>query len=260
MTSPLVVSCLFGPQEFDIYPAPNPEQHDCIFFTNRKDIATLAEQRGWTPCLMPYPQSRDPLECALQSKAVKFLNFMDAPYFSDISEKADKGILYFDHKFNVTGEHVNKIVARSQGAAILLRSTPTLKNSVWDEVEAAETQERYARNMPETKLYINRLLKDGFSAETLVCNTGLIYYSDIRVATSLAWSVSNACMLLRQPECQIFWALHAQRYSEDICVIDWEDPATSDIIYKDPLSSDNKPAPRIRRLSRVGRKIKKFWG
>ncbi len=184
--------------------------------------------------MMPLPQETDPLYLSLQSKSVKFLAFLDDPYYRYFTDQINGSLLYFDHKFRVEKRHIPLIVARAGSASVLLRSTPRLKTSVWDEVAASMKQERYARHMPETKLYVETLINNGASAETRICNTGLMYFSDPLAARPLVQSVFSACMLLKQPECQIFWALHAQRYSDMIQVIDWHDPAVADILWQAP--------------------------
>jgi FkbM family methyltransferase len=234
LKTPLIVSCLFGTGPFDIYRPPDPALYRCVFFTNREEIAQRAQSQGWTPCMMPLPEETDPMATALQSKAVKFLSFLEDPFYAPHGWDVKDGVVYFDHKFRVTGDHIAKLVSGAGEAAVVLRSTPMLKTSVWTEVEAAEHQERYARHMMQTRQYIDRLLANGHSAETRICNTGLIYYSDPKVALPLAQSVLKSCLLLRQPECQIFWALHAQPYSHTIKVIDWKDPAVADIEWCDP--------------------------
>jgi hypothetical protein len=231
---PVVISCLFGASRFNIFPAPQKER--CFFLTNSQEIMKLAAKRGWTPVMMPLPAEKDPLALSLQSKAVKFLAFLDDPQYQKIIDEIDNSILYFDHKFRVTEADIARIVARAGDASILVRGTPKLKTSIWDEVEEATGQERFTRLMDETRQYIETALQNGASADVRICNTGLIYYANVKASLNLARSVFSACVMQRQPECQIFWALHAQRFKEDIKVIDWEDPAVADILWKDPAS------------------------
>lgn len=251
MDRPIIVSCLFTAGYFDIYPAPF--QGSCFFFTNRSDIADRAHEKGWAPILMPLPRSDDILTLSLQSKAIKFLAFLDEPIYSQITKNSDRGILYFDHKFRVESQHVRNIMDCAEDEAIIIRSTPQPKNSIRDEIEAAMGQERYTRHMPETKVYVERMLENGISANNRICNTGLIYYADPRAAMPLAKSVLLSCLLQKQPECQIFWAAHAQRYSNIIKVIAWDDPAVADILWKDP-----KPVLPKQSLSKSTRATKKL--
>lgn len=253
MDRPIVVSSLFTAGRFDVYPAPI--KGSCFFFTNRPDIADRAHERGWEPIMMPLPRSDDPLTLSLQSKAIKFLAFVDDPIYSQVIKNCENGILYFDHKLPIESHHVTNLMDCAEDKAIVIRSTPKPKNSIWTELEGAMRQERYARHMPDTKIYIEKMLEQGTSADTRICNTGLIYYSDPQAAMPLAKSVLQSCLLQAQPECQIFWAAHAQRYSNIIKVIEWDDPAVADIAKKDPKRAlrKNKPAPPPKPLSKSAR-------
>ncbi len=231
----LVVSCLFTSDDiFGIYSAPTANYFRCIFFTNREDIATRAELLGWEPCKVPFPLCTDPLELSLQSKAVKFLSFWGDPFFSRIWDIGHCSVLYFDHKFNVSAEHVERIVCRAGDANIMLRGTPRMKMSIWDEVVDALHQERYSRHMEQTCDYLEKVIADGVAEEVRICNTGLMYFGNPGAILDLTRKVFNACILLKQPECQIFWALFSQEYAANIRVIDWLDPAVADIPWREP--------------------------
>lgn len=204
------------------------------------------------PISMPLPREEDILALSLQSKSVKFLSFLDEPIYPQLSANLDRGILYFDHKFEIKEDHVRRIVSCAEDSAIVIRSTPLQKDSIWDEVEAAVGQERYMRHMTETKSYIERSLGAGMSADARICNTGLIYYADVEAARPLAQSVLSSCLQLKQPECQIFWSLHAQRYSDMIKVIDWNDPAVQDVLWEDPNPALPEP-PRSKAGGMLGK-------
>mgnify|MGYP000453793638 CR=1 FL=1 len=255
MASPLIVSCLFGPGPFDLHLAPDGEKYECLFFTNREDVAARAVQRGWRPVLLPWPVLNDSVASALQAKWVKFLCFLDDPDQTEFRDRAvAEGVLYFDHKFSARSKHISQITTRANGADILIRSTPRLKSSVWDEVNAAQNQERYMRNMAQTLSYVDEYLERGISPETRVCNTGLIFYADVEKAVLLTQSVYEACTTIGQPECQIFWALHAQDFEGDICVVDWNDPAVADIAWQNPLRRRRRNPLRL--LKAVLRRIR----
>ena len=255
MTNVAVVSCLFGQDDFDIYPAPLPEF--CFFFTNREEIAEHAKRRMWQPVLMPTPNEEDPLNLSIQSKFVKYLHFLKDPIYRKLQEKTKGcGVLYADHKFYLEAKHVEQLVKVSGDAAVVIRSTPRLKNSVWDEVNEAVEQRRYAQNMEITKIYIQMMIENGFTTEIRICNTGLIYYARPYEALPLAENVLAACVSLKQPECQIFWALHMQRYSESIRVIDWENPAVVDVLWQDP----RPPATAQKRRKLFSGRVEKLLG
>jgi hypothetical protein len=258
MKTPLIVSCLFGTGPFNIYPPPDAALYRCVFFTNRKEIAERAESLGWIPCLAPFPEDADPVTTALQSKSVKYLNFLRDPFYEHMAFDATDGVIYFDHKFKVTGAHVERFAGRADDFAVVLRTTPRPKWSIWTEVAEAESQERYARHMKSTKAYIHQLIDNGYSAETRICNTGLIYYSKPASAYPLAQRVLDSCLLLRQPECQIFWALHAQPYSGLVRMIDWTDAAVADIEWRDPIEYASKPKQQDSLFACAKRSLKRL--
>lgn len=234
MAALLVTSCLFTDGAFALYDAPQGESLAAHFFTNRPDIAEAADRQGWVPVLLPAPLGgSDSLELSLQSKYVKFLRYLDDPALGPRFARFDQ-VLHVDHKFALNARHVSALQATRRDAAIVLRATPRLKTSVWEEVAHAERQERYLRHMPQTRAYIEAALAAGLSAETRIANTGLILWRDRALALRLGGQVFAASSLLRQPECQIFWALLAQPFAHRIALIDWTDPAVADILWRDP--------------------------
>lgn len=243
MTSPIAVSGLFTAGVFGIYPAPKP--YRALFFTNREDIGREAARQGWEPCLLEWPTSTDTLGNNLLSKAVKFLEVFDAQRVKDLNINLAEGLLYFDHKFRVDGHHVRKIAEAGRGADVLIRETPRLKTSIWQEVEDAEKQPRYAQAMPQTVEWIREREKDGFRTETRICNTGLIYYTNPDKARALSDAVLKSCIALRQPECQIFWALHMQNTTVRVRRISWSDPAVAGILWRDPAKAKTSAYKRF---------------
>ena len=232
----LIVSILVGEKKKTdisaairrVYEAPKITDATCVFFTNDASMREEIERKGWrceilNPIAFPlYPA--DSCESSLQSKYVKFLRFLnDYEEFAAFSR-----ILYFDHKMRFTAESVSRFVsllsvenAPSSSASVLVRETPPLKTSVWDEVRASENMRRYALAMPATKDFVRTFLRENapqVSESVRVCNTGSILYvfdrhvdarKTIRRFTD---SIYDTIMRLGQPECQIFWCLFAQKY------------------------------------------------
>jgi len=213
----MIVSGYFGAKATGIYRAPL-DQH-CFFFSNNPTLEKIAEKSGWTFVSMSgMPLSSEPRLSSLQSKYVKFLQF-DAAKLGVIS---DSGILYFDHKLNVTSQHV-KYIAERCSTGLLIRNTPKLKLTIQDEIDAALRQKRYREVMTETVNWVNHcILTEGYSMNNRIMNTGLIYYRTIEKVRSLCDSVFAKCWDLGQPECQIIWAVLSQRYEHLITRIEWD--------------------------------------
>ena len=213
----LITSCYFGTKPSGIYPAPMSE--NCVFFSNNPDMKAEAECSGWVFLYTPHlPLSSNKLIGSLQSKYVKFLQFIDD--YTDLDTSG--GVLYFDHKFEVTSQHLSAMLDGND-KAIVIRNTPKLKPTIAHEVEAAMRQERYQYAMPETLEWVERHVATGEYSETVrIVNTGLILYRDPEQARGLTDEIYKVCWQLAQPECQIIWAVLSQKFQNMIARLDWE--------------------------------------
>lgn len=231
-----VVTGLFGSDvDFGVYKAPKLAGVKCLFFSNSDVIGEYAQARGWLFIRTFHPVLRDDfLETSLQLKWVKYLQFLNESAVAEYRLKIPKSVLYFDHKFYVTPEHVSNILNRSSDASLLIRKTPVAKLSIKTEIEAALPDERYSRYMEPTKAFVNNFLSHGARSDVTICNTGLIHYRDLAASKQLADRVYHTCQSLKQPECQIVWAVHAQAFEDRIDVIEWNDPLVGDIEWQDP--------------------------
>jgi hypothetical protein len=114
---------------------------------------------------------------------------------------------------------------------ILIRNTPRLKVSVWDEVEEAKSQERYARIMEATIPFVDISIEQGYRHNNRVMNNGVIVYKvdDMSIRKSiraLCTDVYNCCIEYDQPECQIFWCILSQKYEEIVTKVDFDEIKT----------------------------------
>lgn len=207
-----ILSCYFGKKEIDIHPAPLCR--NCIFFSNNRDYAESAREKGWVFEYVSKLISDDSLVCSIQSKYIKFLGFLnDFPKYQDFSN-----ILYFDHNLEVLESHVVQMMDYHlhSGKSICIRAHENLaRTSVWDEIWEAGAQERYALNMDKTVVFV-RNLGGEFGK---VCNTGLILYRNDDRILSFLKEVYETCIILEQPCCQIFWSVFSPKYSEFIHTI-----------------------------------------
>lgn len=215
----LIISCIFGKKFKKVYPAPI-NKGKCLFFTNNKELLSELVSKGWTPVFIRYPLSNSILVSSLQSKYIKFLQFLNNNRFEHFKNEY-KQILYFDHKFHVTDEHIDKILQLTT-LPILIRTTPHNTQNIWAEVANAKGQQRYKVGMNKTVLFIKHMLANKLINPNInICNTGLIFYNDItnNSVIKLLHQVYNACYTFTQPECQLFWAIYSQQYPELIKTI-----------------------------------------
>ena len=224
----LIISCIFGKKFKKVYPAPILTPYKCLFFTNNPSLKKEIERKGWTPVFINMPLSDNSTVSSVQSKYIKFLQFLNNNRFKQLKEKY-KQILYFDHKFQVFSQHINKLIdicannetnTDDNSTHIIIRETPTLKTSIWDEVNASKGQDRYKLGMNDTIALINNKIKNKeIQSNIRICNTGLIFYNNYTPVIPMLNQIYLACTTLMQPECQIFWAIYSQQYTDLIKTI-----------------------------------------
>ena len=187
----------------------------CYFYSNNKRLKTEVQFKGWHFCFVESGiDNGESIASSLLAKKVKFLQVDDAN-FSHFEH-----LIYMDSR-RVTDE-ISHIIEMNQ-KGVLLRYEAKLKPSIWHEVEEAKGQERYAKHMDKTIDFIHTKLQKGYRANNRVMNTGILAYTmnaqgwEIR---ALCNEVYNACIELKQPECQILWCLLSQPYSDIIQAVE----------------------------------------
>lgn len=229
----LIVSVLLGPSMAAVHPAP--AVGTSVFFSDNAALAPVVAAQGWRRFLLlsHLKPEGDP---SLQSKYVKFLAFLrDYPELA-----AFRSVLYVDHKQRIEASHVRAMLAfGSSGGAgaaaarsatprrpappcdVVIRRTERAKPTIWDEMADALQQPRYKAPMRATVLWLaDRLREPGYSDAAAVAHTGLILYANASRALPLASAVHEASLALRQPECQLLWAVLAQGYG-GVCQLDY---------------------------------------
>jgi hypothetical protein len=193
---------------------------NCYFYSNNIKLKTEVLFKGWHFCFIESKvENGEGIASSLLAKKVKFLQ-VDNINFSQF-----KHIVYMDSR-RVLDDITTVIEMNHQG--ILLRYEAKFKPTIWHEVEEAKGQERYTKHMDETIDFIKDKLKAGYTVDNRVMNTGIIAYfmqsTEVQVKIrSLCNEVYNACSELNQPECQIFWCLLSQRYTNIIKAVEFSD-------------------------------------
>ncbi len=221
MNDYLVVSCMFGTGFDKVHPAP--DALNSYFFSNNPELEQEAREKHWQFVLVDVPLSDDLFESSLQSKYIKFLQFL-----GDFREfEQYQRIIYLDHKERTSPaslQQIHELVVAHPDKAVIVRETPRLKESLREEVEASLGQERYARNMDKTVALIEEMVAAGQASQTVrICNTGLLVFTDPASIRGLTDAVYQQCMQHRQPQCQIYWSLFSQQYEDKILRIGWRD-------------------------------------
>jgi hypothetical protein len=206
----LIISCIFGTKFQYVYPKPSGHTN-CYFFTNNPELKPQIESKGWIYQWINLELTSDELISSIQSKYIKFLQFLnDYPQFKSYDK-----IIYFDHKFNVDNTHIEALLKYHN--PVVIRQTPAIKNSIWDEVSDSKSQYKYQKNMKATiKLIRGLLFLNQITENVRICNTGLILYNDHILIEPMINSIYNYCVEMNQPQCQIYWAICSQPYMHHI--------------------------------------------
>jgi len=211
----LIISCVIGNKYNNkFFKAPTKYGY-CVLFSNNPEIKENVEKQGWNFFLLPFELSDNYLQNSLDAKYVKFLQFLhDYDDFQSFPH-----ILYFDHKLRVKDEHVKEILDTCD-KSILIRKHPRSTN-IWDEVNAANGQQRYVQNMKQTlSILREKIAKGEMSEDGVVCHTGLLYYNELEPILPMIQNIYDTCLNLKQPECQIIWCMFCKKYLDSIQIID----------------------------------------
>ena len=198
-----------------IIPQAPSDVENCYFYSNNRRLSAEVIAKGWHFCFIESKvENGESIASSLLAKKVKFLQ-IDNAIFNNVEH-----IIYMDSR-RISDDIAN--IIQMNGKGVLLRYEAKFKPTIWNEVEEAKGQERYAVHMDNTIDFINTKLTKGYIANNRVMNTGIICYAMHTKGTkiiSLCDEVYNACVTLEQPECQILWCLLSQPYIDIIKAVE----------------------------------------
>jgi len=221
MNDLIIISCLFGVKFNRVHNSPDKE--NSYFFTNNKNLKNEIISKGWNYVFVDKELSSNYIISSLQAKYIKFLKFLDDfPKF-----KTAKKILYIDHKLVTdykTLNEVKSLIKNNQDKSVIIRHDRKKKTNIFQEVNAAKKQERYAKNMSSTISFIRRVTATKeYSENVRICATGFLIYINRKEIMDLINNIYDKCMEHQQPECQIYWGIFSQKYKSKIKEIGWYD-------------------------------------
>lgn len=247
-TKLLCVTCWYG-ADTTVYGAPDLLNVRKLFFTNNPSMIRKIVSAGWEPVVVNdkmFPRDVSPKDpdfhsfqqkkspgaagavgaSSLQSKQVKFLQF---PQGYENLTKDYGTIVYMDHKRIVIDMRSMLSMHKSD---ILIRYDKKAK-SIQNEVQLASFQPRYSRRMKRTVDWIEENYTASEPAPRIV-NTGVIVYKTTANVLEFCREVFVTCMELEQPECQLVWAVVAQKYKEspkkvDINIVEYRSIETTPV-------------------------------
>jgi hypothetical protein len=206
--------------------------------TNNPEMQPYVEKAGWRYQYITFTLSDDRTESSLQAKYTKFMAFLpDFPEYARF-----RRILYFDNKLRIRDETVASILdmANPERPLLIRKHERDSKKTIWDEVDDAMYDPRYADPMDETVAMIRQRIDDGSMGPTggVLCNTGLLYLHDrYDEVMPLLNQVYSTCMALRQPECQVIWSMYSEAFEDRIQIVPfgsvdalWSNPNADNIV------------------------------
>lgn len=217
MSNRILIECYFGHEQWG--PQKAPHNLKSYFFTNNSGLREIIESRGWIYRYVDFPLVDDEIESAIQSKYIKFLQFLrDYTEFLEYEQ-----IIYSDHKLSFsenTTLYLDKVVDTTK--FITIRNTPRLKETIDDEINEAMFQTRYCKNMSQTMTWKHNFIeKHKLTNRNIIMNTGLIVYNQYNDIMNLLNETYNVISQLKQPECQVIWACTSQPYEKFIQRLDF---------------------------------------
>lgn len=214
-----VITTICGSKFNKLYKAPTI-CHSYVF-TNNVELEKECKLKGWTYIKLTLDLSSDEIISSNQAKYVKFLQFFNDKN-CDYMKKYDI-IIYVDHKFYFKNDHIGKLLDAIK-QPILIRKTPSNKALIWDEFRDAHHQLRYRQFEEKAKNYVNDKIKNGYTENVRISNTGLIVYNvKNEQVIKLVNEIYVDLQRVGTPECQIIWAMVSQKYQNIIQQIEWND-------------------------------------
>lgn len=219
--SACVIECVFGNRFLAVYPAV--KNYDAYFFTNNPGIKDMIEAAGYKFIFADFPLSDDEIVSSLQSKWVKFLQFLKNEKYSFFLNY-DK-IIYADHKLELKDSHCEILLEKLNGYEILIRDHHSgyIKN-IWEEFGGSMRQPRYFNFMTETVEWIRQKIREGYSEDTTIVWTSLMVYKHLNVRTlKFTNIVYDELINIGTSQCQIIWSILGQKYNDIIKIIKWNE-------------------------------------
>ncbi len=218
MENILVISCIFGKNFKFIH--PSPDNKNSYFFTNNPKLESEIIKKGWNYVYINKILSDNIILSSLQSKYIKFLQFIN-----DFPEFKNRMIIYVDHKECINYLSLNQIkqlINENIDKSLIIRQTPYNKTNIYQEINEAKLQKRYAQNMNLTIKFVELLESSNkINTNVVICNTGLLIYINLQYIFPLLNNVYNMCLKHQQPECQIYWSIFSQFYKNKIKEINY---------------------------------------
>ena len=205
----LVVTGYLGRAETEFKNRP-PQGVRGVFFSNNRRTLDQAGSLGWETVDLSsrFEPTDDALESSLQSKWIKFLQFVG----EEGEYRRYPWIAYADHKNSLTPAAILRLFSRARGKAVVIRKHAQFRDNVMMEVKASMPQQRYSENMEQTIDWIQRLKSEGYRYRARVPNTGVILWKNSAESLALANEIYESLIELRQPQCQIVWTMLSQKY------------------------------------------------
>lgn len=251
----LLVACVFGIKFSKLYPAL--ANYRCVLFSNNIKLKKEALKKGWEFELVDkFELSKDHFLSSLQSKYIKFLQFLDDfPAY-----KKYRSITYMDHTIKISKEETKRLKAlfhRNKKIFMISSRKGYLALEALD--KASKSHQRYRNSYRKTKDWIiNYQLSKNNPGKPQEFATGFIMYKDFKHLLPFLKNVYETIWKLRQPHCQTIWAVLVQSHMDDLQYIYWSDTSMK---KRTPLPLDQDIKRFMREnLRSMGKPTLEFFG
>ena len=243
----LVVTCLFGSKWSVLYPAM--KEYRCVIFSNNPKIEKEAIKKGWEFKLVKrfLPLTNDFLECRLQTKYTKFLEFL-----YDFNEfRIYKFITCIDHKNIINFNELERLRTLFDPNKKIFMISSFKGWSVSDALTVScESYESYRLHEKETRSWIQSKVDAGLASwdgQEYACS--FIMYKNYDSILPFLKEVYDRIWILRQPHCQVIWGVMIQSRLDELQL--------QSIHWKDTSMFRRTPLPLRQEIKRTIRKYVK---
>ena len=219
LSEDLLVACVFGVKFSKLYPAL--VNYRCVLFSNNIKLKKEALKKGWEfEFVDKFELSQDHFLSSLQSKYIKFLQFLDDfPAY-----KKYRSITYMDHTIKITKEEFTRLKALFHRNKKIFMISCRKGYLTTEGLDNACKSQRYRNSYKQTKDWINyQLSLQNNHGPLQEYATGFIIYKDFKDLIPFLKNVYETIWELRQPYCQSIWAVLIQSHLDDLQYIYWSD-------------------------------------
>lgn len=224
----LVVSCVFGTGFSKLWPAQ--KDFRCILFSNNPKMEVESRKKGWEYVFVDkFNLSSDKTTSSVQAKYVKFLQFLrDFPEY-----RGYRRYIYYDHAILLPNKELKRLISLVKSDRSIFMMSSRRGFSAADQLKAASMMPRYKQAEERTIRWVNKKVEhEGATWDSQVFATGFIIFQNISIIMPILDEVYDTVVELRQPMCQILWAIVIKKHYRHLQSLHWTETS---MVKRTPL-------------------------